>query len=103
MKRIVGLVLASVMALGTTAFAAGNVDTKAKKVAKKPVAARKMKQQTGQTDQNMQQTTKKTPTKKTVAKSKKHSTKRHRASHKSSKKRTHKSTKKTMAPTKTKS
>ena len=46
MKRIVGLVLASVMALGTTAFAAGNVDTKGK-VAKKPVASRKMKQQTG--------------------------------------------------------
>lgn len=96
MKKIVGLVLASVMALGTTAFAAGNVDTKGKKVAKKPVAARK--QQTGQTMQNTQ-----APTKKTVAKSRKHSTKRHRASHKSSKKRTHKSTKKTMAPTKTKS
>ena len=100
MKRIVGLVLASVMALGTTAFAAGNVDTKGKKVVKKPVAARKMKQQT---DQNMQQTTKTSPTKKTVAKSKKHSTKRHRASHKSSKKRTHKPTKKNMTPTKTKS
>ena len=100
MKRIVGLVLASVMALGTTAFAAGNVDTKGK-VAKKPVASRKMKQQTGQTGQNMQNT--QTPTKKTVAKSKKHSTKRHRAYHKSSKRRTHKSTKKTMTPTKTKS
>ena len=99
MKKIVGLVLASVMALGTTAFAASGVDTKGK-VAKKPVAARKMKQQT---DQNMQQTTKTSPTKKTVAKSKKHSTKRHRASHKSSKKRTHKPTKKNMTPTKTKS
>ena len=64
MKRIVGLVLASVMALGTTAFAAGNVDTKGK-VAKKPVASRTMKQQTGQTGQNMQNT--QTPTQKTVA------------------------------------
>ena len=99
MKRIVGLVLASVMALGTTAFAAGNVDTKGKKVVKKPVAVRKMKQQTGQNGQNMQNT-KTAPTKKTVAKSRKHSTKRHRATRKSSR-RHHKTTRKTAAKTRT--
>lgn len=45
MKKLIGLMLAAVMGLGTTAFAANNSgDNGVKAKTKKPVAARKMKQ-----------------------------------------------------------